>query len=241
MKNTNTRRSERGNALFLILIAVALFAALSYAVTQSGRGSGSVSREQSLIAASQITQFPAGIRTAVTRMVITGVSSNTVSFIAGDDDEEFGVFSPTGGGAARQDPPANIGTATAWRYKAIPTTAAGGFFISGVGTGADVAGRDAFAFLEGVSTDICRSILRGLGLSTTILQETTTTNLTDAVPANEGNPLLQAGGTSATSDDAGNNAYSFDAFTADPQAFACVDANSTATDNYVYYHALIEQ
>ena len=69
----NKRSGERGNVLFLILIAVALFAALSYAVTQSTRsGSGDASGETNLISSAQLTQYPAGIRTSIVRMIIAG-------------------------------------------------------------------------------------------------------------------------------------------------------------------------
>ena len=66
------RISERGNVLFLILIAVALFAALSYAVTQSSRsGGGDAGSETSLVDSAQVTQYPAAVRTAIIRQIVS--------------------------------------------------------------------------------------------------------------------------------------------------------------------------
>ena len=71
----------RGNALFLILIAVALFAALSYAVTNSGRGGGGVDREQAEIEVAQLLQYFAALDTAIMRMkLVGGVSDEELSF-----------------------------------------------------------------------------------------------------------------------------------------------------------------
>ena len=63
---------NNGNALFLILIAVALFAALSYAVTNSGRGGGDISREDAEIQVAQILNDLASYKAGIDRLKVIG-------------------------------------------------------------------------------------------------------------------------------------------------------------------------
>lgn len=126
--NAGSAANRKGNALFLILIAVALFAALSYAVTQSGRGSGSVSREQTSLAVSQLMQVASLIQATVNRMIIMGADADDIKFTAlscnnGDPDEnccvpvgvaeecttgENCVFAPEGGGLTPPSVPVSV-------------------------------------------------------------------------------------------------------------------------------------
>lgn len=79
-------QSIRGTALFLILIAVALFAALAYAVTQSGRGGGTIAKEQASLDATQIVQAMAVVQVGVQRMIITGTPADRLQ--AGDPPDQ---------------------------------------------------------------------------------------------------------------------------------------------------------
>ena len=63
----------RGNVLFLILIAVVLFAALSYAVTRSSQsGNEGVEREQAALAASRIFNYTSALSQNLQRMLLIG-------------------------------------------------------------------------------------------------------------------------------------------------------------------------
>lgn len=65
-------KSQSGNVLFLILIAVALFAALSYAITKSSRGSGDAKKESAQASAARIIQEAGQIQATVMRLKLQG-------------------------------------------------------------------------------------------------------------------------------------------------------------------------
>lgn len=75
-------KHDRGNILFLILLAVVLFAALSYAVTSSMRGSGKDgSAERNDLLAAQIVQYTTMVQQAVMRaMLVSNVKEHAFDF-----------------------------------------------------------------------------------------------------------------------------------------------------------------
>ncbi len=73
---------QRGNILFLILLAVVLFAALSYAVTSSTRGGGNNANAESADAAgASIVQFLIDMQTQITRTkMVDNVKEDAFNF-----------------------------------------------------------------------------------------------------------------------------------------------------------------
>ncbi len=92
---------ERGNVLFLILIAVALFAALSFAVSQSTRTTPSANKEQAALVAARFAQLGSQMEAAITKMrVMNGCRDNQISF-------ENPAWSGIWAGTTNSDAPAN--------------------------------------------------------------------------------------------------------------------------------------
>lgn len=98
---------QRGNVLFLILIAVALFGALSYAVVKSSSGGGDASVEKAGLKAAQLIQYGDQVAYAVMKIrTIGGYSKSQVSFENNGtivnpncSEDTCRVFHPNGGGA----------------------------------------------------------------------------------------------------------------------------------------------
>lgn len=248
MKKNNmlNLKDESGNVLFLILIAVALFAALSYAVTQSSRsGGGDVGGEKSLVSSSEITQYPAGVRTSIMRMIVSnGISPDQLMFNAPTDfdgtvittgNQGYAVFHPSGGGGTYQSaPPAVMANPAAgqgaWHFNA-------NFQVKNIGTTSattDTSGNDVIAFLRGVSKGICQKIDDQLGIGTipVIASALTASDLDDDQVASAN------GATTSTFPSAAGAVITH--ANLDGQPFACFE-NGTSSGSYVYYHVLIER
>jgi len=189
--------NQKGNALFLILIAVALFAALSYAVTQSGRSGGGVDKEQAIIGASQLTQYASQISQSIQRLkLLGGCTDNEISMwhdsngdsIEDTNDDYYNATSPidhschvfhTDGGAVPYTPPDTSWLNTAHQAKGFY----GQYFFTGMtqilGVGTDTCptvGCELLMYIPYLNKTIAEQVQKGM-LSTTTIQTENIINL----------------------------------------------------------------
>lgn len=237
-KTMQNNRSEQGNVLFLILIAVALFAALSYAVTKSTSGGGNADNETNILNAATITQYPSALKTAVLRMTINGAPEALLDFTvpanvanlnstALQDDN---LFHSEGGGVSYQTASSKVmadGNAGTWVFNAENN-------VLNIGTdGAPAAANiETIAFLPGVKQGICLAIVKEIGLTAIPVQLTGLDIVTQKVTSGANAPTVQCDSCVAASIiTAGGDL--------DGKSFGCFE-NVAASGSYVYYHVLAE-
>ena len=237
-------QKEEGNVLFLILIAVALFAALSYAVTQSSRGGNNANKETNILNSAQVTQYPTQVRTAVLRMMIDGTAPENLRFNTPSDfaavsaDPSTTVFHPSGGEAVYQTPPSGLVDTTVnplgrWFFNT-------NYEITNLGS-ANTG--EVIAYLPGISSSMCTELNDEFGIATTPA-------FGSDILASTGSAV--GGSTSADvsmglgSDTDGGN-YDTDLGHVDfpsalaSQPFGCFENNNTGSGEFVYYHVIVER
>lgn len=162
-------QNQKGNILFLILIAVALFAALSYAVTQSTRsGGGDATKEKMAADAAAFIQYTAGLEAHIQRMNVgDGVAVDKFNFGAGGrgwtqpcNEDKCKVFTDTGGKFNTPAHPKN-------QYLIAPYQNSTQQFGNPVllrvkGVGSDLA--DLVYYYQGFTEAFCKQLNKGLGL-----------------------------------------------------------------------------
>lgn len=179
------RSAQRGNILFLILLAVVLFAALSYAVTQSTRGGGNdVSAEKAQANAARYLQFTTLLENITQRMMMSGVKESEIAFSANpyqlvidayackNDNPNCAtnsckVFNPAGGGASPLLFEDIAYTPSSWTTSGNTTMRPGHLgvrqgAIAGVGTSAP----DLLILIAGIDSTTCNLINQKMGITT---------------------------------------------------------------------------
>lgn len=243
--NQPTTKRESGNVLFLILIAVALFAALSYAVTSSTRSGGSTTEgEKALLGSASLTQYPTALRTSIVRMILNGHDVRLIKFdVPGSDaydtaSSNLRVFHPDGGGAVHQTAQSTVmatGNPGRWYHNA-------NFRVPHIGrdTGDGLA-NDLIAFMPGVSAITCARVNQEMGI-----KEDACTSTQGGVPIvtlganvlqdidDENEFPVNTAGTPIECDNAFNN-----------KATGCFYDSSLAvggvTGHYVFYSVILER
>ncbi|MBI1301636.1 MAG: hypothetical protein GC137_08270 [Alphaproteobacteria bacterium] len=212
-------KTESGTVLLYILLAVALLAALSYAVANTTRGSvQDLTDDRANILAVEIIEYANILTQAVTQVKLRGYSDREISFEntnaagyinANCTEDECKIFHVDGGGLTLLEPPPNANDGTDWLFAADQ--------VLDIGT----TDSDLVAILRNLDQTVCEQINRRLHGTTTIQPEDGTANNTQFTGTYGSGTELSISGLP------GLSAY-------------CFEGDGTfASGTYNYYHVLI--
>ena len=138
LSSSNCRDRERGNVLFMILIAVALIGLLTAAVSKTGRPEGNnIDGETLVLRVGDVQRYASELERAITFIMQNGLSESDIRFahydahadygdLEADTDKRDQVFHRDGGGANYRKPPAGVNDGSAWEFY-------GGTHVPGMG------------------------------------------------------------------------------------------------------------
>ena len=167
-------KSQRGNALWFVLIAIVLLGALTMLLT---RGGSSVSQsgdvEQLRVRASQLTRYAQGMAAAIDQMKMRGISDSDISFENVKITTSYAnpscskpdckVFDAAGGGEDYRAPPDNVNDGSEWIFTGANNV---GSTNHPVGTTAAGTGNDLVMLLPNAKPDLCIQLNRDLHVGT---------------------------------------------------------------------------
>ena len=168
---------QSGNVLFYIMIAVALLAALSYAVSQNFRGgAGNINSERAELNASEIIEYGSILSQSVSQIRLRGYKNTEISFennvVAGYANAnctyvECEIFHVSGGGVDYMTPKSvwlDSANSASLRY--------GEIYFHGNSSAVEVglSEDDLIMFVPYIKKSLCIEINRRLGIIPTTLE-----------------------------------------------------------------------
>ena len=161
------KNKQNGSVFFYILIAIVLFAALSYALSQNSRsGSTVMTIQQTKVAAQNIIEQGDIVSNAVQKLILRNLPANQISFennvVSGYDlatctENLCKVFNINGGSLNWTYPPENVNNAENWIYTGEVAIAGNGFDLR----------NDITMILPNINQAVCQEINFKLGHTTT--------------------------------------------------------------------------
>ncbi len=227
-----SRIAQRGSALIYVLLAVALFAALSYTVSRMMRGGENIGRENRALLANDVIGYARSLKTTIQSLQISnGCTDTQISFerspFDGSDtdytntnapaDFSCHVFHPQGGGVGAAKPLSDI-TDRDYVYT-------GTFGVSAIGSDSNA---ELAVIVRDLPLEMCEEINQKLGLEA---PQTDISSSADFYTSTfDGSYSLTSGvGDAINTGDAAYNA----------QMAGCFYENSVTTGEYFFYQVLI--